>query len=488
MSLQARLLAGLAAIGVVLATVALVVTTTTRANLVDQVDDRLLVATEDERGAGLARGERPARGDGGPTGTPPERLSDVYEGVVGPDGELTTFYEPNIGDGDLGPPEIDAATLQSLEGSAFFTAGASDGDGQYRVLARRSGDRVFITALPLRTVRDTVARLILLEVLGVGAVLAVLGAVAWWVIRLGIRPIKQMTATAAEVSTATAAGLAVRVPEAAPHTESGRLATALNAMLDRIETTVDERARSEERLRRFVADASHELRTPVTTIRGYAELYRHGGLDDPGELGDAMRRTEQEARRMGRLVEDMLTLAKLDHQRPLDRAPVDVVALVTDAGRDARAVAPDRRITIETDRDLVVAGDADRLRQVLANVVGNVIVHTPAGSPVVISAHRRGGDAVVEVVDQGPGMPAEVASRVTERFYRADPSRSRARGGSGLGMAIVDAVVGAHGGTVGIDSRPGRGTTVTLVIPTATAPPDGANAPSGEPSPHPERT
>jgi two-component system OmpR family sensor kinase len=270
------------------------------------------------------------------------------------------------------------------------------------------------------------------------------------------------------------------VPELAPGTESGELAVALNQMLGRIETAVDERARSEDRLRRFVADASHELRTPVTSIRGYAELYRIGGLDDPDALADAMRRTEEEAARMGRLINDMLALARLDEQRALAREPVDLSRLVRDAAADARASAPARTITVQAAKPNVVIGDDDPLRQVIANIVSNALVHTD--SPVHLRSADDGGRAVVEVTDEGDGMPPEILERVTERFFRADPSRSRQRGGSGLGLAIVDAAMAAHGGAIDITSTPGHGTTIRLSFPPA--PPAGPppRTPDAEPT------
>ena len=216
-----------------------------------------------------------------------------------------------------------------------------------------------------------------------------------------------------------------------------------------------------------MSDASHELRTPVTTIRGYAELYRGGGLRDGDALEQAMRRTEQEAMRMGSLIDDLLLLARLDEGRPLSRAPVDLGVLVVDAAADARAVAPDRPIRAEPAADVVVEGDEDRLRQVLANLVNNALVHTPAGTEVVLRAHRDGdGVAVVEVADAGPGMSPEDAANAFERFYRADGSRSRASGGSGLGLSIVQAIVEAHAGRVALSSNPGQGTTVRVELPT----------------------
>jgi two-component system OmpR family sensor kinase len=310
-----------------------------------------------------------------------------------------------------------------------------------------------------------VQRLIAVEVLGALAILIALGFVTWWMLRLGIKPVKDMTHTATQIA---GGDLSVRVPESAPGTEPAELAIALNLMLGRIEEALDERAESQERLRQFVADASHELRTPITTIRGYAELYRHGGLSNEEDLADAMRRTEQEAGRMGRLVDDMLTLAKLDRHRPLETRPVDIAALATDAAADARAAAPARNITLEVPQGkAMVTGDEDRLRQVIANVVGNALVHTDGSVPIEIRVSADNGSVVFEVDDHGPGMTADVAERVTERFFRADPARSRHRGGSGLGLSIVDATVSAHGGSVDIDSELGRGTTVRLTMPSA---------------------
>jgi two-component system OmpR family sensor kinase len=241
-------------------------------------------------------------------------------------------------------------------------------------------------------------------------------------------------------------------------------------MLHSIEDAFAERTESETRLRRFIADASHELRTPVATIRGYTELFRSGGLDEPAQLTDAMRRTEEEAVRMGVLVEDMLHLARLDQGRPLDRVPVDLATVADDAALDIRAVDPDRPVTTTIDRPTIVAGDDHQLRQVVTNLVRNALVHTPPGTPIEIRVDHTGGRAVLEVSDQGPGMPADVAARAFERFYRADPSRSRHRGGSGLGLSIVEATVTALGGTVRLDSEPGRGTTVRVELPLA----DGA--------------
>ncbi|MEZ5295248.1 MAG: HAMP domain-containing sensor histidine kinase [Ilumatobacteraceae bacterium] len=400
----------------------------------------------------------PSLRDQPPPGDYRERVSDVFEGFVGSDGDLREFYRPTAG--DYGAPDVRRRPPEV--GGTYFTTGSTDGGSTYRAYAQAGSDGVLITAVPIDDLETTIDRLVLVEILGSLAILGALGLVGWWVLRLGIRPIKEMTESAERIADGD---LTERVPEGSPGTEAGQLAGALNQMLTTIERSVEEQAASEARLRRFVADASHELRTPVTTIRGYAELYRHGGLADQERLDDAMRRTEQEAARMARLVEDMLTLAKLDEHRPLSFAPVDIAAIGRDAAHDARIVAPDRIIDVASSGDAVVSGDDDRIRQVVANVVGNAVVHTDPGTPIHITTAGDDQGVTLTVRDEGGGMPQDVADRVTERFFRADPSRTRHRGGSGLGLAIVDATVAAHGGTVTIDSQPDVGTAVSLWFP-----------------------
>jgi two-component system OmpR family sensor kinase len=446
MTLRARLLTGMAAIAIVLAVAAVFITRTTEQHLVAQVD------------AQLERAQLPFGPDGDGQG-PRGRLSSLYVGGFDRTGTLITLAEPTLAaDEALSPPKVSLARA-----SGAVTTGHEFTAGGYRVSARTAArGLVLIVALPLTDVHDAVHRLIAVEVLATLAVLAVLALVAWWVIRLGVRPIKQMTETA----TAIAGGeLSHRVPDVAPGTEAGELGAALNAMLGRIEVAFDDRTRSEERLKRFVADASHELRTPITTIRGYAELYRSGGLREEKELDEALRRTEQEAVRMGGLVDDLLHLARLDQGRPLEQARVDLAALARDAARDGQAVDQTRPITVQAGGPLVVLGDEHRLRQVLANLVTNAIVHTDPATPVLVRASRQGDDAVIEVIDHGDGMDPDVAERAFERFFRADPSRSRHRGGTGLGLSIVEATVSASGGTVTLDSKPGEGTTVRVTLP-----------------------
>jgi two-component system OmpR family sensor kinase len=410
----------------------------------------------------------------------------MFVGVVSAQGTCTSF-EPNVSEERPLPLISARAASQSAVTEQPFTADAIGSDLRYRVRSAVSDSthNLVVVALPLDGVDASVDRLVGVEVAATLAVLGVLGLVTWWVIHLGVRPVKQMTATA----TAIAAGdLSPRVPEVSRETEAGQLGRALNRMLGRIERAFDQRTRSEVQLRQFLADASHELRTPLTTIRGYAELYQAGGLGELGghdELDEAMRRTGQEAVRMGKLVDDMLLLARLDQGRPLESVPVDLAPLVADAASDARAVDPSREITASATatgaEPLMVRGDSDRLRQVIANLIGNALVHTPAGTPIEITAAVDGPDrrrAVVSVVDKGPGMSEEAVAHAFERFYRADRSRSRAHGGTGLGLAIVQAIVTSHGGTVELTSEQGVGTTARLELPLL-----GADAPPPPPAP-----
>ncbi|HVA23041.1 MAG TPA: HAMP domain-containing sensor histidine kinase, partial [Chloroflexota bacterium] len=280
-----------------------------------------------------------------------------------------------------------------------------------------------------------------------------------WAVRLGLRPLDRIAETAGEIA---GGDLKRRVSPAGPRTEIGRLGVALNAMLTKIEEAFAARQASEERLRRFVADASHELRTPVASIRGYAELFRRGASTRPEDLAMAMRRIEDEAGRMGHLVDDLLLLARLDEGRPLERQPVDLSQLALDAAADARVTHPDRSLQTSISDDAVVTGDELRLRQVVANLVRNALVHTPAGTCVEISTEVVGDYALLKVIDHGRGIPPDIAGRVFERFYRADPARSRANGSSGLGLSIVAAIVTAHDGIISAGDTPGGGATFTV--------------------------
>jgi two-component system OmpR family sensor kinase len=300
-----------------------------------------------------------------------------------------------------------------------------------------------------------------LTTFGIAALVGV-ALLAQQAVKRSLRPLEEIADTAAAIGKGD---LARRVEPRDPRTEVGRLGGALNNMLGQIEAAFRERVRAEDRLRRFVADASHELRTPVATVRGYAELFRRGAAGRPADLGKAMARIESEATRMSVLVDELLLLARLDQGRPLERAPVDLTELAFDAAADARAVDPGRAVTVRADGPVVVPGDADRLRQVLANLLANVRQHTPAGTPATVRVADDGERAVVEVADSGPGLTEEQRARAFERFYRAETARAGRGGGSGLGLAIVASVVAAHGGEVSLHPAEPTGILVRIQLP-----------------------
>ena len=321
-----------------------------------------------------------------------------------------------------------------------------------------------VLAIPLTDVDTTLHQLLVLELeLGAGMI-ALTALLAWLIIRVGLRPLERMGGVAQQIA---AGDLSRRVEPATPDTEIGRLGLALNGMLAQIESAFAERTASENRLRRFIADASHELRTPLTSVRGYAEMLRRGAERSPEDSAVARRRIEEESVRMSEMVDDMLVLARLGQGRPLELKPVDLQAIARDAVADAHAVAPRREITLDAPNPVIVAGDDTRLRQALGNLVRNAIVHTPAETPVLVRVAAVNGTAHVTVVDHGTGLSAEDRARVFEPFYRADPSRSRDSGGAGLGLSIVAAVAGAHGGLVKVDETPGGGATFEMELPTS---------------------
>lgn len=462
MSLRARVIVSTVVIAVLLALTAFLTTRTMESNLIQQVDDQLASASTGQLRSTDFGDWRDGDGREGP------RLSSLYIGYLTADG-VETLAATNL-TGDAAPaPELDVTTALHLAaaGGTITTAGGSDLRYRVRAAVDKHTGAVVVLALPLDSVDAAMRRLVTLELAATLLVLAVLGALTWWMVHLGVRPLKRMTSVAAAIADGD---LSQRVPDVDPRTEAGELAAALNHMLTEIESSFDERDRSQERLHQFVADASHELRTPIATIRGYAELYRLGGLDTDDALPDAMRRTEQEAVRMAALVDDLLHLARLDQGRPSERTTVDITALAEDAVADARAVAHRRPIDAAVGAPTTVLGDEGQLRQVLANVVGNALVHTGPDVPIHVRVGEHDGRAVVEIADEGAGMDDRTAGRAFERFFRADPSRSRHRGGSGLGLSIVKVIVDAHEGGVSLASRPGTGTTVRIELPLAPAP------------------
>ncbi len=331
-----------------------------------------------------------------------------------------------------------------------------------------------VIAISTADVNSTLARLDRLEMVIGLVVIVIAGAVAWALVRVELRPLVRIEDTAAAIA---AGDLSRRVDAGDPATEVGSLGASLNAMLAQIEAAFEERRASETRLRRFVADAGHELRTPLTSVRGYAELFRRGGAADPDDLAMIMSRIESEAQRMGVLVEDLLLLAKLDQGRPLARLPVRLSAIVAEMAADQAMLHPAWPVHRRIEPGVEVVGDELRLRQAVGNLLANARAHTPAGTPATVTVAMRDGMAMVEVADAGPGVPPEVMGRLFERFFRADPSRSRASGGSGLGLSIVAAIAEAHGGRVEVESPEGGGATFRIMLPPV--PPADSSAPTG---------
>jgi two-component system, OmpR family, sensor kinase len=416
------------------------------------------------------------------------------------------------------PMSLDAVPPPSVPTSAGWLAAHNDmpvtvpgqsGDRQWRVMAYQE---TFLTpggpttgtvlvAFDVTSIYRTLAALALIDLIVSGIVLVALAMVGIAIVRSSLRPLTDIEQTAQAIASGD---LSQRVPDRDPRTEVGRLGRSLNAMLAQVEAAFHAREkseaaarRSEERMRQFVADASHELRTPLTAIRGYAEYYRQRGgmgngarqaappaepsladgsqLTEP-DLDRIMQRVEQESARMGVLVEDMLLLARLDQQRPIERRPVDLLTLTADAVQDARMIAPRRRIELTVGRGaaFLVLGDEARLRQVISNLMSNALTHTRDGTPIDVRIVAHGPDGqlpvpsvTLEVADHGPGLSKEQAERVFERFYRGDQARGRRTGGAGLGLAIVAALVTAHGGTTGVNTPPGGGATFWITLPLA---------------------
>lgn len=389
---------------------------------------------------------------------------------------------------DMDGPQLEGLSAHevALRGSeAFEVPGSSENSNGWRVrLYRlRSGEGTVAVALPLRTVSDSVERVTTL-VVTIGLI-STAGAViiANMAVRRAFRPLNRVERTASMIA---AGDLSQRVENAPPDTEVGRLSRSLNAMLAHIESAFRDKEQSESTMRRFVQDASHELRTPLVTIRGFSELYRHGGITKEEDVGAAMGRIESEATRMHQLVEDLLTLARLDEQRALEPQPLDLQMLAMDAVLDAKVNAPDRTVTLVgldggRASSATVHGDEGRIRQVVVNLMTNALRYTPAGTPIEIAVgtvdvlpgstdetgrQAKGArDSVIEIRDHGQGVSEEDANRIFERFYRADSSRHRETGGTGLGLAIVAAIVAQHDGTVRLRETEGGGATFSVHLP-----------------------
>ncbi|MFC5801730.1 sensor histidine kinase [Streptomyces formicae] len=464
-----------------------------RSYLVDRVDQQLTLS-----GTGAGQRERLVSAIVAGTATAPtgERTGGQFlSEALGGDSRMLVYDATGLRGTYPTPPEAPGPDLPPVSELAErtggpFTVTSPDGATSWRVAVSAVGPVAglaeggfVVVTTSFAQIDATTERLVLIDAVVTAAALAVLGAAAALLVRVGLRPLTRMAATAGAIA---AGDLTRRVADTDPHTEPGRLGGAMNAMLGRVEAEITARAASEQRLRRFLADASHELRTPLTSIRGFAELYRRGG-----DGADALRRIEAEAARMGVLVEDLLLLARLDEQRTPERRPVDLLELSLDVVRDLRARAPRRTVRVQSldaadglIEPLVVVGDPLRLRQVLGNLVANADRHTPPEATITVRLGPALPDAlgaavsaagaqpppertaaVVEVVDTGAGVPAEHAPHVFERLYRADPARSG--GGAGLGLAIAAALAESHGGRVELAARrpPGGGAVFRVVLP-----------------------
>ena len=471
-SLRARLLAAVlvvAAVGLLL--LAAITYYEQRSYQLDRIDDQAragagaVEAALAENGIGHHLepdhgghdGDAP-RGGGPGVGLP----AGTWGAIRDANGTLHPFvfeYGQNVTASPAIPAKLTVGKAQTVSGR--------DGDHeQYRVVAvpQHGGPGTTIVAVPLRDVDQRLDRLLLVEGFVIAGVLLLLAAVAWILVRVGLLPLDRIGHTASRIA---GGDLSHRVAVADPRTEVGRVGLALNAMLDRLESAFAERQASEDRLRQFIADASHELRTPLASIRGYAELFRMGAASKPADVEKAMRRIEDEAARMGVLVEDLLTLARLDEVADAPHTEVDLAGLARDAADDARATAPGRAIDVAGDNGAIVMGDAHQLRQVLANLLRNAIVHTPAGSPIEVAIAVRGGEVRLEVRDHGPGLPTDDPDTLFERFWRAEGGRERGKSGAGLGLAIVAAIVSAHRGRVSAANADGGGAAFVVTLPTA---------------------
>jgi two-component system OmpR family sensor kinase len=369
--------------------------------------------------------------------------------------------------GELGGKNFAVTGMKIDEVSQYknrpFTIEGKDGQPDIRALAQMlpTGMGSVIVADSLEKVDKTLSQLrFLFLILGLIALITIAMA-ARWIIALGLKPLEAVEDTAEAIA---AGDLSARLPAAKPDTEVGRLTTSLNTMLARIEESFTARVESENKLRRFVADASHELRTPLTAIRGFAELHRQGAVVGEEKTKELINRIEKESVRMSSLVEDLLLLARLDQSRELAKEPVDLNTLITEAVASARAAGPNHPIEIKLEAsEIFVLGDSQRIHQVIANLLANARAHTPNGTEISITAMQGVSETTIAVSDKGPGLSKADQDRIFERFYRADPSRVRNSGeGSGLGLSIVDAVMKAHGGYVSVKSEIGQGATFTL--------------------------
>jgi two-component system OmpR family sensor kinase len=414
-----------------------------------------------EGGGGQGEGGGP--GGPGPGGHLP---TSAYGQLRNATGEVIAHTESDFFGEEVPTPQLpaDLEATSARTISPVTVGERGGGSEEFRAAAVRVGGSglVAVVAVPLGDTNATLSHLALIELVVSGAILIALALAAWWLVGLGLRPLRRMGEVAGQIA---AGDLARRVEPDDERTEVGRLGRSLNAMLAQIEAAFAERAAGERRLRRFLADASHELRTPLASIRGYSELYRMGAAREPAEVERAMSRIESESARMGGLVDDLLTLARVDEVREPAREPLDLRELLEDARDDARAAAPERGISLTPTGPVATLADGDALRRIFANLLRNAIVHTPAGTPIELSLEAGEAWATVRVRDHGPGLPPGDPNAVFERFWRDSAARGRDDGGAGLGLAIVAALVNAHGGTVDASNPPDGGALFIVRLP-----------------------
>ena len=483
LSLRARLILGV----IVLATVGLAAAdiatySSLRTFLVSRTDGSLDAAHVSAQGALLHDHGGPGGDHGlaGGVGGPPDlgRLTASVPGLFVQvrrlDGTVVTGgAAPQFSGAKSEPPprlpmKIALTERAGRDRVSYFTVPARSGGGRWRVRASSepgAAGYTLIVASSLGGVDGTLHRLVLIEALVTLAVLGGLALLGLWVIRVGLRPLTEIGATAATIA---AGDLSHRVARADDRTEVGRLGLALNAMLAQIEAAFRAREASERKLRQFVADASHELRTPLAAVRAYSELFSRGAAQRPADLERSLAGISRKSERMSVLVEDLLLLARLDEGRPLESTPVELQEVVAESVETARALEPRRTIHCRVD-EATVLGDRDRLRQVVDNLLANVRAHADPEASVEIALERSNGSVRLSVADSGPGLTEEQAEHVFERFYRADPSRARSAGGAGLGLSIVAAAIGAHGWRASASSAPGEGAVFTVELPLAGA-------------------
>ncbi|WP_406066668.1 HAMP domain-containing histidine kinase [Streptomyces sp. NBC_01077] len=474
-----------ALIAVVAAVIGTVTTIAFRSYLYDQADEQVRGLSNRAAGPPVVLGGTPdpirdrqplafLGGPGAPIGTLGAVLTDQGVAAAG-------YSTEEAGNGGSDGPKFPTKDLDEAQRAALaavprdgepHTVDLPGGLGSYRVEYAEGSHGAFLTGIPLTEVEDALSTLVLVELSVTGAGLFAASLAGTVLVRVALRPLRRVAATAGQVAQlplhSGEVALHQRVPdtEADPRTEVGQVGAAINRMLDHVHSALDARQQSETRVRQFVADASHELRTPLASIRGYAELTRRGREECGPDTRHALGRIESEATRMTGLVEDLLLLARLDAGRPLSYEPTDLVPLVVDAVSDARAAGPDHHWSLELPEDggTPVHADGARLQQVLVNLLANARTHTPPGTKVTARVRTESDAVVVRIEDDGPGIPAALLPTVFERFARGDASRSRNAGSTGLGLAIVRAVVCAHGGEVGVESTPGR-TAFTVRLP-----------------------